>query len=181
MHLSNPIRRPGKTRPRRGAITLEAILTLPVLVIVVLAAIQFGIVMLVREAVSQAAIVAAREAAKEANLPNPNELDDANTAVLNAVNTILGVFCLAVDPTSTDVNSDTKVILEFGVEPPIVTGDPGLLCSPPSSPLVAADEVRVTVCVEMTAGPMLNLLKAFDSNLDVSSLHFQSSAHVKKE
>lgn len=171
----------SRRRSSKGAVTLESILALPVLVIVVLAAYQFGMSVLVQETISHAAIHAAREAAKEANLANPNEVNDANAAAIDAANEVLGVLCLAIDPNSADTTSDTKLILEFGTLAPIKTGDPGLDCDPPAVPMVAADEVRVTICAELTAHPICNLLKAFDPNLDFAGRHLQASSLVKKE
>jgi len=56
----------AKGRRRRAALTVELILVLPILILVCLATIQFGILMTVHQAVTHAATVAAREAAKGA-------------------------------------------------------------------------------------------------------------------
>jgi Flp pilus assembly protein TadG len=157
-----------KSRLRRGSGTLELILALPVLFIVTLAIFQFGILMVVQQTVTTAATDGARAAAKEITPAV------ANAAAIAAVNDTLAVHSLVVDPTSTDTTSDTKLVVEYGGTPDIITGDPDLSCSTPSSPALGPTEVRVTVCVDLTTSPLLNVLTSF--GFDLSGRRFEISS-----
>lgn len=159
-------------KPRRGGVTLEFILTLPILVIVLLAVFQFGILMIVQQAVDHATTVAAREAGKG---------EDINTLV-SVVNTVLAPHCIQV--IDGDMNSDARVVLEVGTAMlPVVTelGDPGLDCDPPVGIDVEEDEVRVTVCVDLSTSPICNLLVSFGAGPDFAGKRFEISSLVKKE
>ena len=155
-------------RLRRGSGTLELILALPVLFFVTLAIFQFGFLMVIQQTVTTAAIDGARAAAKEITA------GDASAAAISAVNDTLAVHGLAVDPTSTDISSDTKLAVEYGGTPTITTGDPGLSCSTPSSPAVGPTEVRISVCVDLTTAPLLNALTSF--GFDLSGRRFEISS-----
>ena len=154
-------------RQRRGVETLEVLVALPILIIATLAIIQFGVMLLVQQAVTQAATVGAREAAKGANV----------TAVAQEVTNVLqGTHGIGI---SNVAGSGAKVALETTDGAAVVTttqfGDPGLTCSPPSITL-GANEVRVTVCVALTKSPLLNLLATFGFNVTGKRMELSSLA-----
>lgn len=165
--IANP---PKKAKPlgrrkryrRRGVLTLEAILILPILILVTLAGIEFGVLVLGRQAVSHAATVAVREAAKGADM---DELETVIERVLRLHNITVGDCASFVleDPTATTPVEQRGA---FG-------------CCHPSTPSLDLDEVRVTVCVEMGKRPFLNALKSF--GLDLSGRRMVATAFAKKE
>ncbi len=54
-----------------------------------------------------------------------------------------------------------------------------LACPPPSTPSIESDEVRVTVCLDLTSKPLLNALKS--NGIDLMGKKFRISSVVKKE
>jgi len=153
-------------RRRRGGLTLEMILLLPILILSSLAIIQFGIAMTVDQAVTHAATVAAREAAK-----GVTDIDDLGEIVE-----------LALEAHDIKIGDQANIVLEVGAASPVSSkgpGDGGPDCSPPSGPTLAADELRVTVCVDMSKRPYLNVMGAF--GLDFSNKVFTVSAVSKVE
>lgn len=164
-------RRPRRAAHRRAASTLQVILALPVLVIATLAVFEFGVLVVIQQAVTTAATEGARAAAKE------NNVADANAAAVAAVNGVLLVHNLMI--IDGDPASDTRMALEFGLAAPVDTGDPGLACTPPVSPVLAANEVRVTVCVDLTTAPLLNFLSSF--GFDLTGKRFEISSHAGRE
>lgn len=137
---------------RRGVETLEAILALPVLVVATLAVIQFGIAMLVQQAVTTAAIEGAREGGR---------LGSNTTRVAEEIRRHLAVHNITLDTTTTNATDDARVCVEFG---PVICeyrGNASFECHPQGN-TPDADQVRVTVCVRMTDGdghPVPNWLK----------------------
>ncbi len=125
-----------RSRSRRGVATLELILVVPILLIVLLFSIQFGIVAIYQATVTHAATVAAREAGKGADFDT----------VVEAVRTIVGIQ--GIDITA-DTGSGTKVVLEDG-DSEEVFGDPLLDCPTPENPPDPI-QVRATVCVDLMA------------------------------
>ena len=157
--------RSGHGLRRSGVATLELILVLPVLVIMLVAMVEYTTVMILQSTVTHAATVGAREAGKIADIDE----------VLEAVDAILGVNCITV---SDDEGSGTKVVLENGSYPTTEFGDPTLAYELPANPL-DPDEVRVTVCVAMSATPLCDALRVWGFSWLGKTL--EVSAVVKKE
>ena len=155
---------PGRCR-RRGVGTLELILTLPIVVVLLAALFEYGQLMILQSAVTHAATVGAREAGKCSDIE----------MVARAVQSVVGVNCIVI---SDAPGSGTKVVLEDGTDGTSVFGDDDLDCGPPGNPL-NPDEVRVTVCVHLSATPLCDPLGAFGFSLSDCRLH--ASALVKKE
>ncbi|NMC20585.1 MAG: pilus assembly protein [Thermogutta sp.] len=151
-----------RRRLRGGSLTLEAVLILPVLVLTFLAVIQFGILMLVEQTVVHAATVAAREAAKGA---------DVEAAVL-AAHSVLGLHGLSVGPAMTLVLEDP-----LADTPAQVRGD--LPCDISGLPALTAGEVRVTLCVSLSHRPFLNGLRYWA--VDFTGRKFTVSAVADRE
>ena len=145
---------------RRGATTFESILVLFILIIATLAAVQLGLALVVKQAVSHAATVAAREAAKGA---------DADELV-GVVERVLEGHRIKIGPLAT-------LVREEGDQPAEVRGD--YPCTPPTEPLPDSDEVRVTVCVSLAAPPFLNLLRNY--GIDFQHRSFSVSSVATRE
>ena len=127
---------------RGGSVTLEFILAFPILFIATLAIFEFGILMLVEQAVVTAAIEGSREGAK---------LGATTDCVAKKVQSILGVHCLVFDTMMSQPNSgDALVIIEDGSG--LISGERGNLsisCTP-QGPALTSTQIRVTVCVPVT-------------------------------
>jgi hypothetical protein len=147
---------------RRGGSTIESILVLLVLLIASLAAVQFGVALIVRQATEHAATVAAREAAKGADI---DDLVEVVNRVLEGHRIVIGC--------------DATVVLENGPSPAKRRSRGELDFDPPCNPTIDSDEVRVTLCVSLTARPFLNILKCY--GIDFRGHTFQSSAVATKE
>jgi Flp pilus assembly protein TadG len=124
--------------------TLEVVLVLPILLILFLASLQFGILMVVQQAVGHAATVGAREAGKGADV-------DEVACVVNQM----------LSPHALTVPSNASVTLEDPDATPGIRRRGTLTCDPPPGPSLDSDEVRVTVCVDATGKPFLNPLRHF--------------------
>jgi|YNPNPStandDraft_1061719.scaffolds.fasta_scaffold69776_2 hypothetical protein len=136
----------GLAGRRRGSLTVELILVLPILILVCLATIQFGILMTVHQAVTHAATAAAREAAKGASISQLG-------CIVNQV----------LKPHNLTVGNCVSVVLEDGVAPdPEQVGT--VPCPPAGSPL-PGNSVRVSVCVDTDCKPFINPLSSFGFSL----------------
>lgn len=163
MHCAQRVKR------RQGVVTLELILVICVLLMLLIAAVVFGTLLVLKGTVAQAATVAAREAGKLV------DTDPACTATQLApiVQKILAVHCITVAP-----GSDVRITLQVA-SPAITTTYGGLACTAPSTPALSTDEVRVTVCVALSATRFCSSPSFFGINL--GNVVLQSSAVVKKE
>jgi hypothetical protein len=153
-------KRRGAQPKRRGATTFESILVLFILIIATLGALQFGLALVVKQAVSHAATVAAREAAKGA---------DADELV-EVVEKVLEGHRIEIGP-------DATLIRQHGGLPPEVRGS--LDCSPLTQPMLDSDEVRVSLCVSLTAPPFLNILRNY--GIDFTGRTFMISSVATDE
>lgn len=175
---ANPIRA-RRRLVRQGAVTLEFILVMPIIVVITWAVFQYGILLLVRQSVTHAATVAAREAGK----------GEPIDVLGRVVDNVLVVHCLDIADDDGDPipNSGMQVVLETG-DPnggaALVQsfGDGSLDCDPPDDPEVQPDEVRVTVCVDLTKPPICNFLFNFGlTELTFQGKRLEISSLVKKE
>lgn len=164
-----PMKRSSR-RARSGAATLEAILGMPMLVVVLLATFQYGVLMSVQHAVAQAAVVAAREAGKNPSIPI--------ASLATVANTVLDPHCIAI---TNAVNSVARIVLEDGGGATTSYPNPANLTCNPSGPVLLASEVRVTVCVDLTTAPILNCLASFIGSPDFTGGRFEISSVVRKE
>jgi hypothetical protein len=147
---------------RRGVSTFESIMVLVVLIIASFAAFQFGLALIVKQTVSHAATVAAREAAKGATADE----------LICVVNRLFQEYRMQIGP-------DVSLVLEDPTA--VIPIDPrgSLPCVPPATPILDSDEVRVTVCVSLTAGPFVNILKFY--GIDYTGRTFEISSVATKE
>ena len=147
-------------RRRRGATTFESILVLFILIVATLAAIQFGLALVVKQAVSHAATVAVREAAKGA---------DADELALIVERVLAGHRI--------EIGEDATLIREEGDLPAEIRGSHP--CELQGLPPLDGDEVRVTLCVSLTARPFLNILRNY--GLDFQGRSFLISSVATRE
>lgn len=142
---------------RRGSVTIEAIVVIPLLAIVTFAAFQFAGTIAVEQAVSYAAVVGARESGK-----------DATDAEIQAtVQNALAPFQIVL-------GSNASVLIErFGS----ANSQIGTHVLTAPAPALSNDETRVTVGVSLSVAPLSNLLASF--GLNFSNRKFQTSSLVR--
>jgi len=150
MHGRNAICR------RCGAVLVEALLAIPVLVLVTFAGAQYAQVVVVEQAVQAAADAAAREAAKLSAAP-------AEQRVESVVNEHVGTFGLTM-------GNGVRVDLNGRHTP---NSDVDSIPGPPSLPL-ARQEVGVTVQVQYAATRLPNALSYF--GIDFSNRIFRATS-----
>jgi hypothetical protein len=146
---------------RRGVYTIELIVVMIVLILATFVSFQFGIALIVKQAVAHASTVAAREAAKA----NPADLEELE----ETIETVLAGHGITI-------GADASFVLE-NPEPQLQQGS--LPCAPPLAPLLSGDEVRVTLCVSLTAHPILNILEAY--GIDFTGKTFSISSVATRE
>ena len=158
----NSLNRWDRRSSRRGSLTLEAVLVLPILLLATLAVFQFGVLMLIEQTITHAVTVAAREAGKGADI-------DATALSVNAV---LGLHGLSVGPGAT-------LILEDSLSTPAVQVRGTFPCPVPSTPSVPPGMLKATLCVDLTQKPFFNLLAT--CGLDFTGRKFTVSAMAHRE
>lgn len=170
----NDARRPNDARRRRAAVVLEVVLTLPLLIIVLMAVVEFGLMFSNEQIVEMASRAGAQVASRLVTI-SESDGDPAPTEVVDAVNEELG----KINVTARQVILEHNVYFDgspTGVLSPAVTlkSPAGNLCPPSNEPTppgptpnhIQPRYVRVTVCVNTTdIAP--NLLATF--GLDFSN------------
>ena len=134
-------------------------------VVLLVATVEYAMLMLLESAVTHAATVGAREAGKCSDV----------VLIAEVVQSVVSRNCITISGAS---DSGTKVVLEDGTEGTREFGDPSLTCDLPANPL-NPDEVRVTVCIELAATPICDPLGEFGFSL--WDCRLQASSLVKKE
>jgi len=168
-----------RARRRRAAVLLELIVTLPILAIIVIASVQFGLYYQNMQQVSLASRVGAREAAETTSLPDESLVPPpapVPSAIVAAITQQLSSS--GIDPCAVilehNVNSSSS-FTEQTLRSDIAPDCPA--CEEPSS-MLPSRTVRVTVCVKMSE-LMPNCLKMF--GFDISTYTSQSSTTVSYE
>ena len=145
---------------RRGKLVAEALVVIPILLIVTVAFLEFSLVLTLRRSVAGAAILASREAGKGATADE----------VANLVETSLAGYNISIGP-------DIGILLE---DPQLMIEEPrGLACTAPGSN-VSNGNVRVTVCVPSTGTPIVGSLQKLGAP-DLIGKILSASAVAKKE
>lgn len=164
-------------RRQRGAATLEAILVIPILVWVVFAAFEYGMIMLVEQAVTSAALEGAREGALEPSVSiiHPSYWADVQEAVTWAVDDILGVYGMG---DLAAPNSGVMVIIE-DIDNIACIGDTTVTSCPAATSIVDPMELKVTVWVRFSAARIPNFLSIV--GLDLSQRKFHVAGIVQKQ
>lgn len=162
-----------RLRRRRdaAAVTLEAVLGIPLFLIVFFATFLFGMIMTVAQGVTHAAIEGAREAAQVNSTVASS--DAVESAAVTQVNDILAIYGL----TASGLNPDVQVIVEDSsgsayAGQPIIAGPCGsnvppavLDCASTSIALTDVRRVRVRVLVEFSAIPIPDFLGYFGASV----------------
>ena len=166
MRPTQSIRRARRRRNaavRNAAVTLEAILCVPVLVIAFFAVVEFGMILVVQNAVTSAAIKAAKKSAEG------GALADAKTAA----ETVMAVHSMAV--------MDDNILIErtdsvgaLTTHPAATTCTSGLATLAPN-----ANQTRVTLCFPLPAGPIGNFLSTL--GFDLTGKRFNITAYADVE
>lgn len=152
-----PRRRRSPSRQRRGALTVELVLTLPILLAVLVATILFGQWMMSQQAIQAAASVGAREA----TLPGATE-----TRVQEVVEA-------AVDGWRFDGHLDPVEITIDGT--PAASGD---LAAAPTGAVI---EVRVSVDANKAVPDLLNVFSTDDTDLSIVGKKISATYVMRKE
>jgi hypothetical protein len=178
---------------RNASVTLEFILVLPLLVVILFAVAQFTVALLIRQAVTNAATVAAREAGKGEGIEEVARAVDGVLQVAHGIDVAIVTIPPGVPPVVATVDavpdSGVQIVLEVGQPDadgrnatPYAFGDPSVPCIPPAVPIVQGDEVRVTIAIDLARHPMANWLYSFNPDyVDFSNRRFTVSSLVKKE
>jgi hypothetical protein len=152
---------------------LELILVTPVIVMVLVATLQFGSVHLIESALTHAATVGAREGAQGATV----------FEVAVEVDAVLEPHGIDVVDANDDPGDGTYVILEVG-ENLTEFGDPNFAPDPPAAPdypELGPGEIRVTVYVDLDQTPIINVKALEDFGFIFPGEFFQISAVAKLE
>jgi hypothetical protein len=157
----------SRRHKRRGFQAAELIMVLLVLILATFVSLQFGIALIVKQAVAEASTVAAREAAK-VNPADPDEL-------VTIINTVLAGHQITIGPNASFVLENPAPVLNGAMLPTRGT----LPCDPPATPVLDPDEVRVTVCVSLTSHPILNILQMY--GIDYTGKKFMISSVATRE
>ena len=155
-------------RRRRGFQVVELVFALPLAVLLLFAALNYGSMLMIRNALTHAVTVGAREAGKGGNI------DD----VVEAVNGVLAVHQIAI---TDKPSSGTKVAVQGGDGHIAEYGDAKLSCG--RSPSVQKNEVCVTVWVHADAKKtdgLSSALPCFDF-LGLCKQGFRLRASVNRE
>mgnify|MGYP000894981571 CR=1 FL=1 len=140
---------------RTGAVVLEGILAIPILVIIVMACVQFGTTMIVEQAIMAGVTEGAREAAK---VPTTLSAADGNRILLAVQATESSILS-----TQGISSANTQVIVEDSSG--IRSSGPAVGPLPGVTTIIDPAEVRVTVRVELVNTSIPDLLSTFGLNL----------------
>jgi hypothetical protein len=132
----NTTRRHCRANGRRGFLSLEAALALPILIVLLLGALQYYRLLTLRSGLTQAATVAAREAGKGGDVAD----------VARAINCVLAAYGIAISDAQ---GSGTKVVLQDGCCGTSEYGDPDL--RRPREAALGPHEVLATLCIQFDA------------------------------
>lgn len=151
---------------RRGALTVELVLTLPIFLILLVAIVQFGLYHVRMQHVALASRIGAEQAAQTSNLQSYSSVPSDVISAIGAELQTTGItqFCVRLEH---NVGGSTMVLwYPSGGCSFCPTG--GCTCCPTSSlsssPYSGTEYVRLTVCVPLTQ-LMPNALKIFGFDL----------------
>jgi Flp pilus assembly protein TadG len=150
--------RPWATRPRRarrGVAVLEVVLVLPVLVILLMAIVEFGLILANLKQVAVASRVGSLRASQTAGLPSAGPVPaDIVAAVQQQLESSGITACQVILEHNTNGSTD------------ILTNDMGCDCNPlAAAPIPPGTYVRLTVCVQLTElAPNLLATFGFDTS-----------------
>lgn len=133
-----------------GSVTVEFLLVMPILLIVLLTAIEFGTLLANLQQVALAARVGAEVASKSGSLPNggpvPTPVTDAINQQLGSSGIQFGAVILQHNVNGPTYTATTPETLPASCVPPSAELPP----TPPPATNFGRLSVRITVCVPMT-------------------------------
>jgi Flp pilus assembly protein TadG len=166
-HHQHNRRHRGLRRRRSGAVMVEAILSIPVLLIAMLAVIVFGWVALIEHAVNTAAIEGARIGAK---------LEGTDDEVLEVISEIVGIYELQTSDTNPAGAGQGNVYTRIDRGSETETYGNSDIAGMPVGPTPSDSQVRVTVCVRIT-DVVPDLLETFGFSLVGRTIEVSSVAN----
>ncbi len=169
------VRRDGRKPPRRSnasrrraSVYVEVILALPILVIATTAAFEFGLMMLVKAAVTTAAIEGAREGVR---------VNTSTSDIATMVESILALHHISLSTSGTNNTDGALLTIENGTNPKVQTGNTSIAFTQPNPATLNSNEVRVTVCVLSNFSgnqPVPDWLKVFGFSISGQVLQVSS-------
>lgn len=145
---------------RTGKLTAEAVVVIPILLIITVALLEFSVVLTLRRSIANAAILGSREAGKGATADDVADLVEAS----------LGAYNLVIGPAAGILLEDPQLL---------IAETRGLMCAAPGSNL-SNGNVRVTVCAASTGTPLVGSLQDLGAADFLGSI-LSVSAVAKKE
>jgi Flp pilus assembly protein TadG len=150
-------------RSRSASVVLEALLGIPILILVLMAGVQFGVTMIVHQAVLTAVTEGSREAAKVPTTVGALDGNRILLAVQSVATEVLGVQGILL--------ANVQIIVEDSDNPGAALNNGVRSSGPLIGPVPAVSgitdpaEVRVMMRLEVANTPIPNLLSAFGVNL----------------
>lgn len=148
-------------RQRSGHLTAEALFVVPLLILISIAVVEFGMLLSLKQSVAHAAICGAREAAKGASLADVSNVAEQSLSGFQVT--------LSTNAGITVEDPDLSSVQEAGV----------LSCTLPTAAL-SGGKIRVTVCVESTGSPVSGLIAKFGA-ADLINKTLTKSAVAQKQ
>ena len=170
MRRSESVNAPS--RDRQGAVTLEAIIGLPILLLVVMAIFEYGTIMVVHHAVMAAVTKGAREGAKVPTTLGAADRSRVLDAVEYSVEDVLGTHGLTVD-----VASGVQVVVEDSTG--VGSRGQAIGVVPGVTGITDPAEVRITLRVQFANARIPNLLGTF--GVDLSAKYFEMSSTSRRD
>ncbi len=169
-------RRPDRPRRRAGSVLLEFILAFPIILIFSMAIIEFGFFALLQQSITAAAI----EGSKEAGRVGSTDLSIRNLiqeyVATNSLNLSTSI------PASANSGTVLVVIQRFPVTTQTI-GNSSIPCSPVGPDPAFVNEVKVTICANLTdtAGvtPIPNLLSKYGFSLTGKQVEISAMSFVE--
>ncbi len=160
---------------RRGSVTLEAILAIPLLTIVLFACFIYGSINTTEGALRNAALEAAREAAKTPTNLGAADAARVSDAAKDTVKSVLAIYGLSPEP-----GGKIEIVVQDFFNPSGVTINPQGLPNPPA-PAVGLDAKTVQVYVRVTLADakVPNFLQTF--GFDLAGKYFEVKAIARRD
>lgn len=163
-------------RRRTGSVILEFILAFPLILIVSLAIIEFGFFALLQQSITAAAIEGSREAGK---------IGSTTTSIRNLIQEYVATNSLVLSTSSPAAPNSGDVFVSVQRFPASTTtiGNSSIPCTPVGPDPAFNNEVKVTVCINLTdttgVTPIPDLLSTFGFSLTGKQLEVSAMSLVE--
>ena len=179
--------RTARAHRRDAAVTLEAVLGIPLFLIAVMGTFLFGMIMTVSQGVTHAAIEAARDAARvNSTVAASNSVEDAAVTTASDVLTIYGLTASGAAPTVQVIVEDSTGSSYCGANIVPPAGGCGANvppayadCATTSIGVGDTRRVRVRVVVDFTSVPIPDFLGYF--GVSISGKRFDSRSDALRD